>query len=397
MTSTAVTQWHEFLRGAIAAGNLIRVSLGGYSRRDQSIRKLLIRPILLKQVPMLTFVWRHTTRDITRNYSPEEGLGMIQDLLGHDFLAATLFTTERTVEIQFRKGSEPRLRILAPESTELPSLSHDRTKHRVLPSEVRPWMQTLGVTTESGAVKAGMESKLRQIHRFVELLEHLVKEAGNQLRADGTTPLTLLDMGSGKGYLTFAAYEYLQRTFGTNIRARGVEVRRELVDTCNQAAADSGYENLRFSMGTIESCPVERADIVVALHACDTATDDALARGIEAGAALIIAAPCCHKEIRPQLKAPPELADALRHGILRERHAEFVTDAMRSALLEWAGYDTRVFEFIAPEHTSKNLMIAAVRRPNPGDRRPAEASVSALAKAYGIERQRLASLLKFRF
>lgn len=396
MISSAVTQWHDFLRASLTGGTLIRVSVGAYCRRDQSIRKLLIRPILLREQPMLSFVWRHTTQDITRNLTHEDGLALIQELLGRDFLAATLFTTERTAEIQYRKGREPRLRILPPESAEPPNLSHDRTKHRVLPGEVRPWMQALGVTTESGSVKAGMEAKHRQIHRFVELLEHLVREAGEQLRADDNTPLTLVDMGSGKGYLTFAAYEYLVRTFGPNIRVRGVEVRRELVDQCNQVAAECRYEHLRFSVGSIESTPVERADIVVALHACDTATDDALARGIEAGACLIIAAPCCHKEVRPQMKAPPALADALRHGILRERHAEFVTDAMRAALLEWSGYDTRVFEFIAPEHTSKNLMIAAVRRLTGGDRRGAEASVAELARAYGIEKQRLASHLKFR-
>lgn len=396
MTSSAATQWHDFLRTSLTSGTLIRVSVGGYCRRDQSIRKLLVRPVLIREQPMLSFVWRHDTRDITRNLAHEEGLTLLVELLGRDFLAATLFTTERTVEIQFRKGRDPRLRVLPPESTEPPSLSHDRPKQRVMPTETRPWMPALGVTTETGTVKAGMEAKHRQIHRFVELLDHLTREAAAVLKKDAEATISLVDMGSGKGYLTFAAYEFLTREFGPRVRVRGIEVRRELVDLCNRVATECGFENLRFSTGSIEGYPLESVDIVVALHACDTATDDALARGIEAGAALIIAAPCCHKEIRPQLKAPPALADALRHGILRERHAEFVTDALRAALLEWAGYDTRVFEFISPEHTTKNLMIAAVKRLGQGDRRAMEATVSELAKTYGIEKQRLATHLKFR-
>lgn len=395
MNSPAELQWHDLFRAARESGTLIRATLGAYSRRDQSIRKLFVRPILIQEVPHLSFVWRHETRDVTRNFPPDEGMTLLRQLLGHDFLAATLFTTDKTAELQFRKGREPRLRVGPPVSTEPPSLSHDRTKQRVLPSEARPWMEGLGVTAKDGSVKAGMEAKHRQIHRFVELLEHLVREAGPALRREPGEVLHVFDMGCGKGYLTFAAYEFLTTTLGAGTRVRGVESRRELVDLCNGVAEECGFEHLKFSAGTIESFPVEKADIVVALHACDIATDDAIARGVQAGASLIVVAPCCHREIRPQLQAPPALADALRHGILRERHAEFVTDAMRAALLEWAGYDTRVFEFIAPEHTTKNLMIAAVKRAKEGDRRAAEATVHELARAYGISRQRLADNLGF--
>ncbi|MBI3880374.1 MAG: methyltransferase, partial [Verrucomicrobia bacterium] len=175
--------------------------------------------------------------------------------------------------------------------------------------------------------------------------------------------------------------------------SRGIEARPELVELCNRVAKENNFTGLRFEAGSIESAALDACDVLIALHACNTATDDAIAKGIRAGAALIVVAPCCHKELRPQLNPAPVLAEALRHGIFREREAEFVTDALRAALLEWAGYDTKVFEFIATEHTSKNLMIAAVKRADAGDREARALAARKLAAFYGITTQRLAENL----
>jgi SAM-dependent methyltransferase len=202
----------------------------------------------------------------------------------------------------------------------------------------------------------------------------------------------LVDMGCGKGYLTFAAAEHLARRSDGPWQVRGIEQRPELVTLCNDAARACGIPGLEFTEGSIADAELKRADVLVALHACDTATDDALACGIRLGASLILVSPCCHKELRPQLIAPAPLERALRHGIFRERQAEFVTDALRAELLEWAGYDTRVFEFISPEHTGKNVVISAVRTRAAGTNDQA-AAVRALAAAYGIRRQRLAESL----
>jgi len=202
-------------------------------------------------------------------------------------------------------------------------------------------------------------------------------------------------MGCGKGYLTFAAYELLRCTGRTETAVRGVEARAELVELCNRAARECGFGGLQFETGTIECTALDRVDVLIALHACDTATDDAIAKGVQAGAALILVAPCCHKELRPQLRPPPVLAEAFRHGILRERQAEFVTDALRAGLLEWAGYDTKVFEFISTEHTAKNLMIAAVKREHSKDREEPARRALHLAAFYGVQAQRLATQLGF--
>ncbi len=203
-------------------------------------------------------------------------------------------------------------------------------------------------------------------------------------------------MGSGKGYLTFAVAALL----GEHATVQGIEARPELVDLCNRVAHENHLPNLTFTAGQIDSYPIENrntkienpVDVLIALHACDTATDDALAKGIAAGAALLVVSPCCQKELRPQLTAPPVLADALRHGIFQERQTEFVTDALRAQLLEWAGYRTKVFEFISTEHTAKNLMIAAIKVRPPGD--PAAAArLREFAAFYGIRTQRLATHL----
>ena len=176
---------------------------------------------------------------------------------------------------------------------------------------------------------------------------------------------------------------------------RGVELRPDLVALGNRVAREGGCDGLEFTAGAIAGSASDAVDILIALHACDTATDDAIAQGIAASAAVIVVAPCCHKELSPQLTAPPMLAPALRHGIFHERQTELVTDALRTLLLEWAGYDPRAFEFVSTEHTAKNLMIAAVRRAPPADREAAAARVRALAAAYGIRRQHLAERLGF--
>jgi SAM-dependent methyltransferase len=245
----------------------------------------------------------------------------------------------------------------------------------------------LGVTDERGKPLAAMAAKFRQIEKFSEILGHLLKEAhleeGRRLR--------VFDMGCGKGYLTFATSDLL----GERADVCGVEARADLVEFCGKTAAAQGFApRLSFRVGSIAETDVGSADVLIALHACDTATDDALAKGVAAGAALLVVAPCCQKEIRPQLLAPPVLSSALRHGIFEERQAEFVTDALRAQLLEWAGYRTRVIEFISTEHTAKNTMITAVRVRPKGDHSIA-GRIREFADFYGVRRQTLAAHLGF--
>jgi hypothetical protein len=283
-----------------------------------------------------------------------------------------------------------------------PAPEHDREKNLPLAVAGTAWLQALGVTNAEGEARPGMAPKLRQIQRFVELLGHLVDDSPQLLNAKDTDEtesrqkprLQVVDMGSGKGYLTFATAEFFRaREIDANVI--GVEARAELVELTNRVARENDLASLSFVQGTIADFqPPQSLNVLIALHACDTATDDALAQAVRAGAALILTAPCCHKEIRAQLRPPPVLREVLRHGILAEREAEIVTDGIRALLLEMHGYRASVFEFISPEETSKNLMLAAQKRLQPVDAAPLRAQWRELMEFYGLRQQRLATLLE---
>jgi SAM-dependent methyltransferase len=390
-SSRAKEKWLTLVADALGGGTLVKITLGGYTGSEATLQNIFVRPLVLRTGLRLSFLFRHETRDVTQNLTHDEGLARLSEWIGTEFGSAHLFTTERSAHFEARDGGKPRL-ILGRSSHAAPaSVHHDRARKRLIDPAHSPWLKELGVATAEGRIIKGMEAKFRQINRFVELLQPLL----DGLRVPRTAPLSLVDMGCGKGYLTFAACDFFRRAGWNRLVVRGIEARPELVELCNRVTLKSGFgfDRLRFETGTIANAQIDHIDVLVALHACDTATDDALAKGIKAGASLMLVAPCCHKEVRPQLRPPPVLAGALRHGILREREAEFVTDALRAALLEWAGYDTKVFEFVSTEHTNKNVMIAATKKGRIDDRDELERNARALAAFYGIQSQRLATLL----
>jgi SAM-dependent methyltransferase len=390
MTASPQQEFATLLEASVRDGTFARLTLGKPRGDDPTLQKVIVRPVTLKAGPHLSFVWRHDRRDLTKNLPPAEAVRDIVRLVGDTFHSAHLATTTQSVQLEFNRKGEARLHI-GRAAAAPPDTAHDRAKPRLLPVDAQSWLHALGVTNAAGAVREGMADKHRQIHKFTELLGHLLATA--PLPDD--RPVEVTDMGCGKGYLTFAAHDYLDRVLQRSARVCGVEARPELVTLCNRIAQETARPKLSFVSGTIQDAELPHPDVLIALHACDTATDDALARGVKAGTALIVAAPCCQKELRPQLKPAPVLAPALRHGIWQERHAEFVTDALRALLLEWAGYDVKVFEFISTEHTAKNLMIAATRRPGLARDERAAAPVRELAAFYGITTQSLARQLNF--
>ncbi len=383
-TADARNRFLALARTAITDGTLVKLTLGKHCGADATLRNVFARPVSLKAGPHITFVYRHSNRDITKNLPPAEALALIERLLGADFQDAHLFTPAQAAQLEMDNQGKARLSVKTLTSAPPPAIpGHNREKMHPVPADA-PWLKALGITTSSSQPREGMAAKYRQINKFVELLEHSFAGLGNP----GDAALKVVDMGCGKGYLTFAT----ATRFGNKVQVLGIEARPELVGFCNRVAQEQGLNNLSFSAGTIENSQVPQADVLVALHACDTATDDAIAKGIAAGARLIVVSPCCQKELRPQLKSPPVLADALRHGIFQERQAEFVTDAMRAQLLECAGYRTKVFEFVSTEHTAKNLMITATKNQEPSDG-DALRRLRDFARFYGIRSQRLAAHL----
>jgi hypothetical protein len=392
-TPSARDRFLELLGAAVREGTLTKLTLGKYRGTDATLKNLFVRPVALKAGPHLSFVWRHQTRDVTKNHPVPDALALLESLIGRDFLDAHLFTPVQNAQFESDVDGKARLRLTAaaaPAAGRKDSPpAHDRAKAHLIPAAA-PWLHELGVTNDRGQPQRDMADKFRQIQKFAELLQHLVSEAWPE---KAPPRLEIADMGSGKGYLTFAVAEL----FRERARVRGIEVRRDLVDLCNRVAQHSGLASvLGFEAGAIADTQVTACDVLIALHACDTATDDALARGIGAGARLLVVAPCCQKELRRQLRPPAILESALQHGIFQERQAEFVTDALRAQLLEWAGYRTKVFEFISTEHTAKNLMIAAIKAPAAGRNTTAVAErTREFAGFYGIREQRLAALLGF--
>lgn len=275
-----------------------------------------------------------------------------------------------------------------PANTALPDTRHDREKQRLL-DPAAPWLHALGITNKQGVVLPTAQDKWKQINKYLEII-------GSLLRTHSLpTDARIADMGSGKGYLTFALYDFLTNHLGMQPQVTGIELRQNLVDFCNQTARDAGFDGLHFVAQDIADYRPDRLDMLIALHACDTATDLALAKGIHARAGIVVAAPCCHKQIRRDMAARNELAPVLRHGILEERQAEIVTDGIRALLLEANGYKTSVFEFISTEHTAKNVMITAVAggEKSSGKKAAALGKVAALKAGFGVKEHFLEKLL----
>lgn len=382
-----LTAWAD----SIQDNTFVKLTLGSQRGSDAGPRKIHIKMVDLARGPHLSFVYRHATKDVTKNVPVEHGVALVSSLLGTDFGSAHLFTTTADLQLTFGKTGEPRLHTNKPTQAVVPSRQHNRTKRRPIDSQAASYLAALGVTSKDGSIKKGMESKFRQINKFIEIIEPLLAAA--QLKNAHT--LRVLDMGSGKGYLTFALYDFLTNTLQKPTDMTGVEQRQELVDMCNEVARSAGFTGLHFECGSIQDQEVRPLDILIALHACNTATDEALYQAIAGQAALILCAPCCHKELRPQMTcAVSGLDRLLEFGILCERQAELVTDGMRALLLEAHGYKTSVFEFIATEHTSKNTMIAGVKTKKPGDRQAALLRLESLKQAFGIKTQHLDNLLR---
>ena len=363
----------------------------------QSVR---IRPIELRGAAALSFVHRHATRDMTRNLDPAAGraalVAMLDERGAPSFAHATLHAGASELQLRFSKKGKQAL-IRAPRATgaapEAAPQAHDRAKARALPLDLPFWTE-LGITDEHHRLVPAMARKWKQIDKFLEVLEHALDDAG----LTGETLPRVVDFGCGKGYLTFAVHEYLRRRFGGSPEVTGIELRADLVELCNAAAVRSHCEGLRFVQGDLRSHLPEAVDVMIALHACDTATDHALDLGLRAGAKILIASPCCHKELRPQMTSPKALAPLFRHGIHLGQEAEMLTDGLRALLLETAGYQAKVFEFVSLEHTSKNKMIlATLRRGDSADTaHRAQAEAEALKSFYGIREQRLERLLRER-
>ena len=352
MTKTETILQH--ISAAAQQNELLKITLGNKRDKAAEIKNIYIKPVMIKETPMLSFVYRYPTKDITKNFATAEAVKNIKEILEKDFFNADVFTSAHTLYFSSDQQGKEKLITKAAEAIPVPAVhTHDRKKKRLIRSNA-PYLKALGITGPEGNVKKEMQHKFRQINRYVEIIEGIIKE--EQLAG----AFNVMDMGSGKGYLTFALYDHLKEK-NIDVHLTGIELRPELVELCNGIAERAGYKDLHFKKGSIQETAADATDMLIALHACDTATDDAIAKGIKAGAKFIICAPCCHKQIRKQMAPGNALKNITKHGILLERQAEMVTDTIRALMLQAHGYKTKVFEFIEEEDTPKNVLIVGTK------------------------------------
>jgi hypothetical protein len=378
----------DAFRASLERETFVKLTLGHYRGTDEHLQKLQIRRIDTRKGKRLLFLYRSDFRDIAKNFEFDEAIANVKGGLGRDFFSAHLFTIENDFQLDIGKGGRSRLNRAKPTFRSLPSPAHDREKKRYIDSSAY-YLKALGITNDEGRVRDRAQDKWRQINKFVEILDGLFEHSS---LAD-SKKLRVVDMGSGKGYLTFAAYDHFKNSRDLEVEMTGVDLRPELVELCNEIARTGELLGLRFVRGSIQDHEVGDADILIALHACNTATDEAIFKGIQARASIIVAAPCCHQELRPQIRPPEMFRDVLKHGIMMERTSEFVTDSLRSLLLERSGYATKIFEFVSIEHTPKNLMLVGTRIGRSEKAADIDRQIVEIKQFYGLSGQRLETLL----
>ena len=361
-----------------------KLTLSKPGSKSGELKNVYARLVEIKGALQLSFTHRYESRDEVKNYPVKDSLSKLEEWLGNDFLQAHLYSTEADYTLLFNKKRKPRLLTSKASSTAATSRSHDKTKKRMIASNQNTYLYKLGICSRDGQVLKSGQRKFRQINRYIEILDSLIKDTFEKKE------ISVLDVGCGKGYLTFALYDYLQSQLNKQPKITGIELRQELVDLTNKIARESSFDQLQYLAQDINDFQTQSLDILIALHACDIATDIAIAKGIKAKAQLIVVAPCCHKQIRKEIHCASELAPILQHGILEERQAEIITDGIRALLMEAHGYTTKVFEFISTEHTSKNLMIVGTKGKKNAD---VLEKIEAIKKAYGIKSHYLETLL----
>lgn len=368
----------EKLETALKNNSLVKMTLSKPVSKNSDLRNVYVKPILLKDNKMYQFTYRYERRDETKNFDASQTMEQVRSLVPADFQNVSLFTLTEDVTLLVSKKGKPTLMCKKINEKRDVDLSHDHEKQRLIdPSN--PWWHLLGLTTRDGKVTADMQHKFKQICKYVEIVDGVMRQTkfGDEIH--------IADMGAGKGYLTFALYEYLTRNYDKKIVMEGVEIRKDLVLKINDIIEKCQLNDFKFIENSIEDYKPSKLDVLIALHACDTATDDAILKGIRNNAQLIICAPCCHKQIRREMEKSGKTDSITKYGIFLERQAVMITDAVRALVLEYCGYKTQVMEFIEIDNTPKNVLIVGRKSDKPVDKKAVSNQIRGILEQYGIE------------
>ena len=334
------------------------------SRRKEEVSKVRVRPLLLQEKLVFQVEEFRGKQAFHQNLMKDEAYEYLQNAMSDTFRQMELASAKGSAQILVSKNGKMTMKVKKNRPVEgqakiqAPStlLDHNRKKKYVLEEgKPIPFLQDLGVMTADGRIVHSRYDKFRQINRFLEFVQDILPKLPKGRE------INIIDFGCGKSYLTFAMYYYLKELNGFDIRVIGLDLKQDVIDHCNQLARKYGFEKLAFYHGDIASYEgVDQVDMVVTLHACDTATDYALAKAVRWNASVILSVPCCQHELNRQMKNDM-LEPVLQYGLLKERMAALYTDGIRAEILENHGYRTQILEFIDMEHTPKNVLIRAVK------------------------------------
>jgi hypothetical protein len=393
--SKEINEFIELLNSSLENSKFVKLTFSKTTNADLA-KNIYVRPVIIKKGAALSFSYRFQTKDITKNYLlGVEVNNQIKELFHKSYLIITLITTEEEIILQINKNNIPQLVRKKSQSREaLKFEEHNREKNYLVP-EKSPFLQLLGISSSEYKILNDQRDKFRQINKYCEIMLSLIEQA--ELNKNSTDALSIVDMGCGKGYLSFALFDLLKRHFEMKIEMTGIELRKELCDFCNEKARVLGWNGLNFEAMDILDYQEKNNNVLIALHACDIATDIAIYQGIKNNSDLIVVAPCCHKQIRKQMNPKKPWNTLLEHGILMERESELITDSLRSLLLQLNGYKTKVMEFISSVHTPKNIMIAGIKNKSgmsPDMRAAIEKDIEEIKSAFGIKEHYLEKLLR---
>lgn len=375
-----MNQLEERLADLFSGGELIRMIFSSKRKKSVEYNKVSIRPVEISGQVLFQAEYTFDKKVTHENLSCQADSALALQLIKEDFKQINAFTLAEDIQILASKPEKARI-TTKPATKGMPSLEHNKTKNYIIADGVPcDFLIRLGVMEESGKVIQKHYSKFRQINRYLEIVEDVFPylPTGRVLK--------IIDFGCGKAYLTFALYYYLRIRKNRDVQIIGLDLKKDVIRFCRKIAEDLHYDGLEFLMGDIADYRSDQADMVVTLHACDTATDYALINAVSWNTKVILSVPCCQHELFSQIENDLH-QPMLKYGILKDRLTEYLTDGLRGLKLEAAGYEVAMIEFTSLEHTARNIMIKAIKTGSPGSARAAKAQAEyeALRDFYQVE------------
>ncbi len=375
-----MNQLEERLADLFSGGELIRMIFSSKRKKSVEYNKVSIRPVEISGQVLFQAEYTFDKKVTHENLSCQAASALALQLIKEDFKQINAFTLAEDIQILASKPEKARI-TTKPATKGMPSLEHNKTKNYIIADGVPcDFLIRLGVMEESGKVIQKHYSKFRQINRYLEIVEDVFPylPTGRVLK--------IIDFGCGKAYLTFALYYYLRIRKNRDVQIIGLDLKKDVIRFCRKIAEDLHYDGLEFLMGDIADYRSDQADMVVTLHACDTATDYALINAVSWNTKVILSVPCCQHELFSQIENDLH-QPMLKYGILKDRLTEYLTDGLRGLKLEAAGYEVAMIQFTSLEHTARNIMIKAIKTGSPGSARAAKAQAEyeALRDFYQVE------------